>query len=201
LAPANHDLTGPNCVHLCVDMQAMFAEPTEWHAPWMSAVLPAIAELVGQQPERTLFTRFIPPATPQDAHGAWRHYYERWAMMTRERLPAAMIELVPALARHVPPAGVLDKSVYSPWLGTGLHRRLRAKGVDTLVVTGGESDVCVLATVLGAIDHGYRVVLPTDGVYSSADATHDAILSVYRSRFGMQLVDCTVQDILDDWKD
>lgn len=27
------DLTGKSCVHVCVDMQLMFAEDTAWHAP------------------------------------------------------------------------------------------------------------------------------------------------------------------------
>ena len=31
---------GANWVHLCVDMQRMFAEQTDWHAPWMQRVLP-----------------------------------------------------------------------------------------------------------------------------------------------------------------
>ena len=38
--------------------------------------------------------------------------------------------------------------------------------VDTLVVTGGETDICVLATVLGAVDRGFRVVLVSDAICS-----------------------------------
>jgi nicotinamidase-related amidase len=33
-----------------------------------------------------------------------------------------------------------------------------ARDIDTLVIIGGETDECVLAAVLGAIDFGYRVV-------------------------------------------
>ena len=47
---------------------------------------------------------------------------------------------------------------YSPWTGSDLHLRMRAKSIDTIVVTGGETDVCVLATALGAIDWGFRVI-------------------------------------------
>ena len=28
---------GPGTYHLCVDMQRMFAERTEWHLPWMDS--------------------------------------------------------------------------------------------------------------------------------------------------------------------
>jgi nicotinamidase-related amidase len=51
--------------------------------------------------------------------------------------------------------------------------------VDTLVVTGGETDICVLATVLGAVDRGFRVVLVSDAICSSADQTHDALMELY----------------------
>jgi nicotinamidase-related amidase len=40
-----------------------------------------------------------------------------------------------------------------------------------MVITGTETDVCVLATVLGAIDFGYWVVLAIDALCSSSDAT------------------------------
>ena len=34
---------GLRCVHLCADMQRLFAEPTEWHTPWMDRVRPVVA--------------------------------------------------------------------------------------------------------------------------------------------------------------
>jgi nicotinamidase-related amidase len=59
--------------------------------------------------------------------------------------------------------------------------------VDTLVVTGGETEVCVLAAVLGAIDLGYHVVLLSDGICSGVDGTHDAALKLLGDRFSVQL--------------
>lgn len=197
----NESIAGANCAHICVDVQAMFAADTEWHAPWLANVLPAMEAIVAQQPARTVFTRFIPPERPEQAQGAWKSYYNRWRSMTRDRLAPDLVELVPGLRRFVPPALVMDKAIYSPWLGTELHAYLRHHRIDTLVVTGGETDVCVLATVLGAIDLGYRVVLPQDAVFGSADQTHDAMLSIYHSRFGQQLTVCTTQDLLDDWRE
>ena len=36
---------GPRAVHLCVDMQTLFAERTDWHVPWLERVLPAVTRL------------------------------------------------------------------------------------------------------------------------------------------------------------
>jgi nicotinamidase-related amidase len=181
-------------------MQRMFAEKTEWHTPWMERVRPVVHRLAERHPADTIFTRFIPAAHPGDAHGTWRRYYERWASMTIEKMGADMVELVPELARLVPPAAVVDKRVYSPWLDDALHSRLRARRADALVITGGETDVCVLATVLGAVDRGYRVVVVTDALCSSSDAAHDASLAVYHMRYGQQVDTAPVDLVLDAWR-
>jgi nicotinamidase-related amidase len=173
----------------------MFAEKTEWHTPWMDRVLPNVVRIVELQPERTTFTRFIPPISPQDVGGTWQRYYERWRSMTREFMNEELIELVPELARHAPPASIEDKMVMSPWHGS-LHSRLRDKRVSTIIVSGAETEVCVLATVMGAIDFGYRVIIVTDAVCSGADSTHDAMLGIYESRFGMQVETVTTAELL-----
>ena len=77
--------------------------------------------------------------------------------------------------------------------------QLRDAGVDALVITGGETDVCVLATMLGAIDWGFRVILVTDALCSSADETHDAMINVYLNRFGEQVETVTTDTLLDSW--
>lgn len=49
---------GKDTVHLCVDMQRMFAES---------------CPIESVHPEQTLFTRFIPAAKPGHGVGMWRH--------------------------------------------------------------------------------------------------------------------------------
>jgi nicotinamidase-related amidase len=192
-------LLGPSCVHLCVDMQRMFAEDTAWKTAWMIRVLPKVRELAAAYPDRCIFTRFVPAAHPGQGRGAWRRYYERWASMTIERLGREMVGLIPELMAFVPPAQILDKRAYSPWFETDLHRRLQARSVDALVVSGGETDVCVLSAVLGAIDRGYRVVVATDALCSSSDETHDAMLTVYESRYNQQIEAVATDVILRSW--
>lgn len=188
-----------SCRHLCVDMQKLFAAPSDWALDWLPRVLPNVVRLCEHRPDGTVFTRFIPPDRPEEATGSWRRYYRRWEAMTRSRLEAGMVDLVPELARFVPPATVVDKATYSPWLGSDLHDRLQRGGVDTLLVSGGETDVCVLATVLGAVDLGYRVVLVVDGLCSASDETHDALIGVYHRRFGQQVETVDTEGALAAW--
>ncbi len=190
---------GRHCVHLCVDMQRMFAEDTEWRTPWLRRVLPTIVRLVEARPAQTIFTRFIPAERPGEGVGAWRRYYERWSSMTLENLGRDMVDLVPELAIFVPPAQVFDKRIYSPWRGGALHEELRRSSIDTLVISGGETDVCVLATVLGAIDYGYRVAIATDALCSSSDETHDALIALYETRFGQQIEAATTEEVIESW--
>ncbi|TIT56870.1 MAG: cysteine hydrolase, partial [Mesorhizobium sp.] len=89
--------------------------------------------------------------------------------------------------------------IYSPWFEGHLRAFLNERDIDTLVITGGETDVCVLATVLGAIDFGYRVVLVTDALCSSSDATHDALLTVYHQRFAQQVETVEMETVLSNW--
>lgn len=182
-------------------MQTIFAERTDWHLPWLERVLPTVLRIASARPERTIFTRFVPPARPEEMPGTWRRYYARWRHMTLDRLDPSMVGLVPALAALAPPATVIDKHVYSPFIEPGLREHLRARRIDTLIVTGAETDVCVLAAVLAAVDHGYRVILARDALCSASDHTHDALLSLYHERFTEQIEAADTAAILDPWTD
>lgn len=182
--------------HLCVDMQRMFNEQTPWHVEWMGKVLPAMEEVVGRYVDETIFTRFLPPIDASAAVGGWQSYYKRWESMTLQALPREMVDVIPPLQRFIPPARVFDKMTYSPWTGGNLHSVLSQKQVSSVVVSGGETDVCVLATVLGAIDLGYHVTVLSDAVCGGADATHDAALTLLRDRFAIQLDVMTTERFL-----
>jgi nicotinamidase-related amidase len=45
----------------------------------------------------------------------------------------------------------------------------------------------VLATVLGALDLGYRLIVVRDGVCSSSDEGHDALMTMYHRRYTEQI--------------
>jgi len=183
-------------IHLCIDMQSMFAEDTPWHVPWMSSISPAVTEVAARHPERTIFTRFVPPASAAEATGMWKAYYRKWEAMTLGQINRRLVDVVPELVRFVPPARTFDKMTYSPWIDGRLHRILQSEAVGTLAFTGGETDVCVLAAVLGAIDLGYEVKLLSDAVCSGADETHDATLRLLGNRFSVQAEVLTTEEFL-----
>jgi nicotinamidase-related amidase len=146
-----------------------------------------------------MFTRFIPAGHAGEGEGTWKRYYERWAAMTLEHLAAWQVDLVPELRRFAPPAPVIDKAIYSPWLGSNLRALLVQRRCDTLVVTGGETDMCVLSTVLGAADYGLRTIVVQDGLCSASDEAHDAMLSLFNNRYGQDIETADLVEVLDRW--
>jgi nicotinamidase-related amidase len=191
---------GRNAVHLCVDMQRLFSDEGLWPTPWMSRVLPNVVALVEQAPRRTVFTRFVPPHALEETSGRWRAYYGKWRDAVLDRLDPVLLELLVPLNRFVPPATIFDKPVYSAFASVDLHQRLRRRGVDTLIVSGSETDVCVLSSVLGAVDLGYRVIVAGDAVCSSSDASHDALIGLFKRRFDVQIEIAKVAEILEAWR-
>ena len=119
--------------------------------------------------------------------GMSRHYYEKWPMMTGEQLLPELTDIVADLKAFAPPARFFNKRTYSPWVDGRLYETLTRDKVETVVITGGETDICVLAAALGAIDLGYRVILLKDAVCSSADETHDATLELLVGPFSVQV--------------
>lgn len=177
----------PRVCHLCVDMQVLFGPRGLWHTPWITRVLPRVQAIAQALAPQTVFTRFIPPPRVDDAHGAWVEFYTRWPQLTREHLDPAQLELLPELRTLVPPARVLDKSTYSPFFGRDLRAMLGSPDDTALIVTGVETDMCVLACVLGAVDAGYRTVVVQDAICSGQDDTHDALITLYQRRFSCQI--------------
>jgi nicotinamidase-related amidase len=190
-----------NAVHLSIDMQNLFAPGGIWATPWMERVLPAIVAVAELNPQRTVFTRFVTPLHAQDRPGRWQRYFARWECATRAHLPGAQLEIVPALSRFIPPASIIDKPAYSAFVESGLAAFLREKNVDTLIITGSETDVCVLATVLDAVDLGFRTVVVEDALCSSFDEGHDALMTLYRNRFSEQVELMTQSQVSELWRD
>jgi nicotinamidase-related amidase len=190
-----------NAVHLCIDMQNIFARGGIWETPWMARVLPAIIEISARTATRTVFTRFITPLTPEDRPGRWQRYFRKWQCAMRAELPPAQLDLIAELARFAPPATIIDKPAYSAFAESNLQFLLSSKRVDTLVMTGAETDVCVLSTVLDAVDLGFRVVIVEDALCSSSDDGHDALMTLYHNRYAEQIELVKAADLPGLWRE
>jgi hypothetical protein len=109
----------------------------------------------------------------------WRRCYTRWRDATRERLDLQLLELMPPLAARCPSATVIDKTRYSAFAEPRLIEHLRQREADGVIVSGSETDVCVLAIVLDAVDIIYQVIVVRDAVCSSSDEGHDMLMRLY----------------------
>lgn len=117
-----------------------------------------------------------------------------------ERADPALCDLVPELQPFCPPGIIADKATYSP---CGARRPLNGplrSAPRALEITGTETDVCVLAAILNAVDRGFRVVVPTDAICSSSDNMHDALMNLYHQRFSQQIETATSAEILAAWR-
>jgi nicotinamidase-related amidase len=189
----------PLAVHLCLDMQNLIGPAGPWTAKWALRVLPTIVSLVERAPERCIFTRFVPPPDADRMPGSWRSFYDKWPGLTGREIAPQALELMAPLQLFVPPARILDKTRYSAFANSDLHAWLAEMGAKALIISGAESDVCVLATILGAVDLGYPVFVATDAICSSADPHHDAVLRLYQQRFSQQIHAMPTAEICEAW--
>jgi nicotinamidase-related amidase len=162
--------------------------------------LPVISDICARYRERTVFTRFMTPERPQDRRGQWQAYFAKWQRATRGNLAPGALDIVPELAHYSPPALIVDKLAYSAFFGSRLGHLLVERHVGTVVVSGAETDVCVLSTVLGAVDLGLRVVMVQDALCSSSDTGHDALMTMYRIRFNEQIDLVSAGELFDLWR-
>ncbi|MGL4975304.1 MAG: hydrolase, partial [Bosea sp. (in: a-proteobacteria)] len=97
-----------------------------------------------------------------------------------EQYPAGLGHTVPEVTAALP-AGipVLEKITFSALEANLVRNRLdnlRFDGREQLVVCGAEAHVCVLQTVMAALDAGYPVAVVTDAVASRKQHSHEIAL-------------------------
>jgi len=108
------------------------------------------------------------------------------------------VATVPALAPR-PDELVVRKRWYDAFAGTPLDGALRARGVDTLVVTGTMTDICVLATVVGAFNREYRITVVEDAVTTLWPEIQRATLDIIGRAYGRITSTKEVADVIGGW--
>ncbi|WP_059378449.1 N-carbamoylsarcosine amidohydrolase [Achromobacter sp. PD1] len=94
--------------------------------------------------------------------------------------------IVPQLA---PAAGelVVRKTVPSAFFGTSLAAWLSQRGVQTLLVAGAVTSGCVRASVVDAMQYGFRPLVVSDCVGDRAIGPHDANLFDMQQKYATVL--------------
>jgi nicotinamidase/pyrazinamidase len=75
---------------------------------------------------------------------------------------------------------ILPKRRFSAFFKTDLDQTLRALGVNTIMVTGITTEVCVLMTVMDGLSHDFSVILVEDCSASRSKEFHQDCLNLYR---------------------
>jgi ureidoacrylate peracid hydrolase len=104
-------------------------------------------------------------------------------------------EIVEELAPHGSEF-VIDKSRYSSFYGTRLEPILNGLGVDSLVVGGVTTNICVETTVRDASQRDYHVFVVSDATGELNQARHDNALEIMAYGFGWVVPS---SDVLAAW--
>ena len=196
---------------LVVDMQRGFLDPGEaMEVPTARETVPvirALLELFRRKRLPVAFTEFTyseaapllvgrlhpehRPAPPGAARG-----FGRPSSSCLEGTPSA--ETVAEL-RPAPGELVVRKRWYDGFAGTPLDGALRARGATSLVVTGTMTDICVLATVIGAFSREYRVSVVEDGVSTLWPPIQRAALDIVGRAYGRVVSSREIADTISTW--
>ncbi|MDP6448126.1 MAG: isochorismatase family cysteine hydrolase, partial [Pirellulaceae bacterium] len=100
-----------------------------------------------------------------------------WSRGSREH---EIVELLTPLSDEL----VIDKNASSPFNGTGIDQLLRNLELETLVIVGMATDMCVETTARDAADRGYNVIVAEDATATFFAADHRAALSAVARVYG-----------------
>jgi len=82
---------------------------------------------------------------------------------------------------------VLHKRRYSAFQGTDLDQLLRELKVDTLILTGVVTDICIQHTAADAFFRGYRIIVPVDCVEANDEQTQKTALDYLKRVYGCEI--------------
>ncbi len=196
---------------IVVDMQRGFLDPGEaMEVPPAREIIPRIQTLLGLFREKRLpvvFTEFVYSQAVPLLVGELHPEHKR-ALPGGPRgfgVPSSSclegednVHTVSDLAPR-PDELVIRKRGYDGFNGTPLDGALRARGVTALVLTGTMTDICVLASVVGAFNREYRVVVVEDAVATLWPEIQRATLDIFRRAFARVASAKEVADEVAAW--
>jgi ureidoacrylate peracid hydrolase len=91
------------------------------------------------------------------------------------------------IAKEVAPAAndvVIPKHRWNSFFQTDLDFHLRVRGIDTIIIAGGSTEVGVASTAFSARDMDYGLVIVSDGCYSMRGNNSDFFMKRVFPRMG-----------------
>lgn len=117
-------------------------------------------------------------------------------VVATEQYVKGLGETLPELREKMAAAPRLEKMSFSCCGSPAFVEQLRASGRRQIVITGMETHVCVLQTVIELLDAGYSVHVVRDAVMSRATANRDTALELMRQAGAV--ITCT-ESVLFQW--
>ena len=154
--------------------------------PRCERIIPPLAELLDGARERGW-----PVCYGNDAHLPGDPEEKVWGRHALVGTPGAQV--IDALA---PQAGDVEfpKRYYSSFYETGLGGFLRQHEVDTVILTGQHTHICVRHAAADALNLGLNIIVPTDAVDSFTEEDHQHGLEYLRMVYAAQTP--TVAEVL-----
>lgn len=118
-----------------------------------------------------------------------------WGEHAMKGSPGASIikELAPS-----PADIVLEKRTYSGFRETGLDLVLRSLKVDTIILVGLHTHLCIRHTAADAFFLNYHTIVPVDCVCAFSPQEQESGLEYLHKFYGVEL--STVSSIIENWK-
>ncbi|MGH2658403.1 MAG: cysteine hydrolase family protein [Actinomycetota bacterium] len=120
-----------------------------------------------------------------DAHLPGDFELRVWGEHAMAGTPGA--EIIPEL-EAVEGDFVLPKRTYSSFHGTGLDPLLRQFRVDTVVLTGQHTNICLRHTTADAFFRGYQVIVPRDAVEAISEEDQGSGLKYLETIYKVDLL-------------
>lgn len=92
---------------------------------------------------------------------------------------------------------VISKQYASAFFGTPLLDELRAKQIDTLLITGFSTSGCVRATALDAVQNGFAPFVVSDACGDRHAAPHEANLFDLQAKYAEVIAEATAINFLE----
>ncbi len=149
-------------------------------SPEAEEIIPQIKRVAEEARRRN-----IPVIYVADRHFPFDHELRVWGPHALHGSEES--EIVEEL-RPAPQDIVLYKRSYSGFRDTGLDMLLRDLGVDTVILTGIHTHICVLHTAWDAFYYGYNIIVVRDGVAAFSREDHEYALKYMEKVYGAKLL-------------